>query len=194
MDRGASIARAPAASMRWGLGSALHGRLAELWRRGANIGLGSNSPNWSNAFDLGRKAGIAVLTARDVAMDRTHLVAEEGLLLATRAGARWAGLAHNVGSLEPGKRADIVIHTLDLPQMMPSTNMVRNLFYAARSKSVHTMIIDGKVVPEAGRFTALDEREIFRTIRAASVDLFRRMGRAVEANSFARAPRRPRRP
>ena len=96
-----------------------------------------------------------------------------------------------MGSLEPGKRADIVIHTLDLPQMMPSTNMVRNLFYAARSKSVHTMIIDGKVVPEAGRFTALDEREIFRTIRAASVDLFRRMGRAVEANSFARAPRRP---
>lgn len=191
MVRGASIAWAPAASMMWGHGSALHGRHAELWRRGANIGLGSDSPNWSNDFDLWRQAGIAVLTARDVAMDRTHLVAEDGLLMATRAGARAVGLAHDVGSLEPGKRADIVIHTLDRPEMVPSTNMVRNLFYAARSKSVHTVIIDGKVVLEAGRFTALDEREIYRTIRAASVDLFRRMGRTVEPNSIARAPRRP---
>ncbi len=191
MDRGASIARAPAASMRWGLGSALHGRLAELWRRGANIGLESDSPNWSNAFDLGRKAGIAVLTARDVAMDRTHLVAEEGLLMATRVGLRAVELAHDLGSLEPGKRADIVIHTLDRPEMVPSTNKVRNLFFTARCKSVHTVIIDGKVVPEAGRFAALDEGEIFCTIRAASVDLFRRMGRKLEANSFARAPRSP---
>lgn len=183
LDKGASIAWAPAASMMWGHGSSLHGRHAEIWRRGGNIALGSDSPNWSNDFDLWRQASLAVLSARDTAMDRTYLVAEDGLRMATRAGARAVGLAHEIGSLEIGKRADIVIHTLDRPEMVPSTNMIRNLFYASRSKSVHSVIIDGKLVLEAGRFVALDEREIYRTIRAASVDLFRRMGREVEPNN-----------
>ncbi len=98
------------------------------------------------------------MAARDVHMDRTYLIAEDGIYMATRGGARAVGLENRIGSLEPGKRADIVIHTLDRPEMVPTTNMIRNLFYASRSKSVHTVIIDGRVILEEGRFTALDER------------------------------------
>jgi cytosine/adenosine deaminase-related metal-dependent hydrolase len=192
LDRGASIAWAPAASMMWGHGSSLHGRHAELWRRGANVGLGSDSPNWSNDFDLWRQASLAVLAARDVHMDRTYLVAEDGLEMATRAGARAVGLEHEIGSLEAGKRADIVIHTLDRPEMVPSTNMVRNLFYASRSKSVHTVIINGRVVLEAGRFVALDERAIYARVREASRDLLSRMDYVVPANDVGRSLRRQR--
>lgn len=189
LDRGASIAWAPAASMMWGHGSSLHGRHAELWRRGANIALGSDSPNWSNDFDLWRQASLAVMAARDVHMDRTYLIAEDGIHMATRAGARAVGMEGRIGSLEPGKRADIVVHTLDRPEMVPSTNMIRNLFYASRSKSVHTVVINGRVVLEAGRFTALDERAIYAELRKASAALFKRMGHTVEPNAVARAPR-----
>ena len=189
LERGASIAWAPAASMMWGHGSALHGRHAELWRRGASIGLGSDSPNWSNDFDLWRQSNLAVMTARDVKMDRTYLVAEDGIYMATRGGARAVGLEASIGSLEAGKRADIVIHTLDRPEMVPTTNMIRNLFYASRSKSVHTVIIDGRVILEEGRFCALDEVEIYAEVRKASAALLSRMGHTVEPNAVPR-PRR----
>ncbi len=189
LDRGASVAWAPAASMMWGHGSSLHGRHAELWRRGANIALGSDSPNWSNDFDLWRQASLAVLAARDVHMDRTYLIAEDGMHMATRAGARAVGMENRIGSLEPGKRADIVVHTLDRPEMVPSTNMIRNLFYASRSKSVHTVVIDGRIVLEAGRFTTLAERTIYAEVRKASSALFKRMGHEVEPNVVARRPR-----
>ena len=182
VDCGTSIAWAPAASMMWGHGGAVHGRHAELWRRGANIALGSDSANWSNDFDLWRQASLAILAARDVHGDRRFLIAEDGLSMATVAGARAAGLEDRIGRLEPGKRADIVIHTLDRPEMVPSTDMIRNLVYASRSRSVHTVIIDGRIVLEAGRFPDLDERGLLAEIRAAAAGLFRRMGHKVEPN------------
>ena len=131
LECGASLAWAPAASMLWGHGGTLHGRHAELWRRGGNIGLGSDSANWSNDFDLFRQANLAVLTARDAHEERTYLLAEDVLRMATRGGARATGLETEIGSLEVGKRADLVIHTLDRPEMRPVTDMLRNLVYAA---------------------------------------------------------------
>lgn len=190
LDRGSSIAWAPAASMMWGHGSSLHGRHAELWRRGANVALGSDSPNWSNDFDLWRQASVAVMTARDIHMDRTYLIAEDGLHMATRGGARAVGLEKQIGSLEAGKRADIVVHTLDRPEMVPSTSMIRNLFYASRSKSVHTVVINGRIILEQGHFTQLDERAIYAEVRKASRALLARMGHTVEENAVPRM-RRP---
>lgn len=188
IDRGTSIAWAPAASMMWGHGGAFHGRHAELWRRGANIALGSDSANWSNDFDLWRQANLAVMAAREAHGDRRYLIAEDGIAMATRAGARAAGLEEQIGSLEPGKRADLVVHTLDRPEMVPTTDMVRNLFYASRSKSVHTVVIDGRIVLEEGRFVALDERRLLAEVRRASAGLFRRMGVSAEQNELTPRP------
>ena len=182
IEKGASIAWAPAASMMWGHGSTVHGRHAELHRRGGNIALGSDSANWSNDFDLWRQASLAVMSAREAHQDRGFLVAEDGLEMATLAGARATGMIDRIGSIEVGKCADLVIHTLDRPEMQPVTNMVRGLFYASRSKSVHTVIINGKVVLDGGQFTAFREKELLREIGRASSALLKRMGVAVEAN------------
>ena len=92
LERAASLAWAPAASMLWGHGGTLHGRHAELWRRGGNIGLASDSANWSNDFDLFRQADLALLTARDAHQERGYLLAEDVLRMATRGGARATGL------------------------------------------------------------------------------------------------------
>src|SRR4029079_18647219 len=102
LQYGPNLAWAPAASMMWGHGGSVHGRHAELFRRGANIALGSDSANWSNDFDLWRQASLAVLSARDSHGDRTYLVAEDGLKMATRAGAKAAGMGDRIGSIEPG--------------------------------------------------------------------------------------------
>ena len=189
LERGTSIAWAPAASMMWGHGGSIHGRHAELWRRGGNIGLGSDSANWSNDFDLFRQANLAVLAARDAHGDRTYLVAEDGMRMATRGGARAAGMEDRIGSIEVGKRADIVIHTLNRPEMIPTTNMMRNLFYSSRSKSVHTVIVNGKVVLENGAFVGIDEPDMLAHINEASMALLARMGKAIEPNRVSRAGR-----
>jgi cytosine/adenosine deaminase-related metal-dependent hydrolase len=182
IERGASLAWAPAASMMWGHGGALHGRHAELWRRGANIGLGSDSANWSNDFDLFRQANLALLTARDSHEDRTYLLAEDVLRMATRGGARAAGLEDRISSIEVGKRADLVLHTLDRPELRPVTDMVRNLVYASRSKSIRTVIVDGRVVLEDGAFPGLDEPALLARIDAGAGAMLRRMGYTVEPN------------
>ena len=117
-----------------------------------------------------------------------YLVAEDGLRMATRAGARAAGLAGRIGSIEVGKRADIVIHTLERPEMIPTTNMIRNLVYASRSKSVRTVIVDGRIVLEDGAFVAIDERAMLAAINEAAKGLLSRMGRTVEPNSVSRHP------
>ncbi len=186
IDRGASIAWAPAASMMWGHGGTIHGRHAELWRRGANVALGSDSANWSNDFDLFRQANLALLTAREAHQDRTYLLAEDVLDMVTRGGARACGLEDRIGSLEPGKRADLVIHTLDRPEMIPALDLIRNLIYSARSKSVSTVIIDGRVVLDRGVFPHLDEPRLLAQINAASIAMLRRMGQPIEQNAAAR--------
>jgi 5-methylthioadenosine/S-adenosylhomocysteine deaminase len=168
--------------MMWGHGSCIDGRHAELYRRGANIALGSDSPNWSNSFDLFRQASFAVLTAREAHHDREYLVAEDGLYMATRGGARAVGMQDRLGSIEAGKRADIVVHTLRRPELVPATDLVRNLMYSAGSKSVNTVIVNGKVVLRDGGFTTIDEAAVLRDVQSASDALFTRMGRASEPN------------
>jgi cytosine/adenosine deaminase-related metal-dependent hydrolase len=177
---GASVVWAPAAAAMWGHRGSLHGRHAELWRRGANVCFGSDSGNWSNDFDLFRQANLALLSARAFHASRTALTAEDVLDMATRAAARATGLAERTGSIERGKRADLVIHTFQRPELWPPTSMLRNLMYAAHSKTVDTVIVDGKVVLEHGQFVALDEPRLLARIGAASAALLARLGYTVE--------------
>lgn len=175
--------------MMWGHGGCFHGRHAELFRRGANIALGSDSANWSNDFDIWRQASLAALSAREAHAERSYLIAEDGLHMATRGGARACGLDGQIGSIEAGKRADIVIHTLNRPEMIPTTDMIRNLFYASRSKSVHTVIVNGRIILEEGVFTAIDEPAMLAHINAASLALLARMGKSIEPNHVPRPAR-----
>ncbi len=189
LERGTSLAKAPAASMIWGHGGCIHGRHAELWRRGANVCLGSDSGNWSNDFDLFKQANLAALTAREAHMDRTYLSAEDVFEMATTAGARAIGLEDRVGSLEAGKRADIVIHTLNRPELLPLTDMMRNLVHSSGSKSVHTVIVDGQVILEKGRFVKLDEERLLAQIDRGTQKMLQRVGFPVVPNQVRRRPR-----
>jgi cytosine/adenosine deaminase-related metal-dependent hydrolase len=165
---GLSIAWCPAGSLLWGVGGTIRGRHAELYNRGANIALGSDSANWSNRFDLGLQGYLAVLTAREKSGSRKILTAEDALVMASINGAKAVGLADRIGSLEPGKRADIVVRANDIAEAFPLTDPVSQLVYSSRSKSVHTVVIDGRVVFEARRPTRVDAGEVFAGVQTSA--------------------------
>jgi 5-methylthioadenosine/S-adenosylhomocysteine deaminase len=190
LKSGTNLAKAPAASMLWGQGSCIHGRHAELWRRGANICLGSDSGNWSNDFDMFKQANLALLTAKEAHADRTYLSAEDVFYMATRGGAKATGMDDCIGSIEVGKRADIVIHTLMRPELIPVTDMTRNLICSSGSKSVDTVIVNGKIVLQNGSFVAVDEEKLLVQINQAAQSILKRMGFAVQPNRVDSRPRK----
>jgi 5-methylthioadenosine/S-adenosylhomocysteine deaminase len=173
---GLSIAWCPAGSMLWGVGGTIHGRHAELYNRGVNIALGSDSANWSNRFDLGLQAYLGVLAAREKSRSRTVLTAEDALAMLTINGARAVGLQDRIGSLAPGKRADLVIRANDVPEAFPLTDPISQLVYSAGGKSVHTVLIDGRVVLEARRPTRVDPTTVFASVQSSVKRIFGRMG------------------
>jgi cytosine/adenosine deaminase-related metal-dependent hydrolase len=173
---GMSIAWCPGASMMWGVGGAFHGRHCELYHRGVNVALGSDSSNWGVRFDVGLQGYLAVLTAREKTLTRTALVAEDALTMATINGAKAVGLADRIGTLEPGKRADIVIRSNDVPEAFPLTDPVSQLVYSARSDTVCTVVIDGRIVLENRVPTRVDPLAVFREVESSRKRIFDRMG------------------
>lgn len=173
---GLSIAWCPAGSMLWGVGGAITGRHAELRRKGVNIALGSDSANWANRFDLGRQGYLAVLAAREQHRSRTVLTAEDAIEMATINGAHAVGLGDRIGSLEAGKRADIVIRANDVPEAYPLTDPIAQIVYSAGSKTVHTVLIDGRVVIQGRQPTRVDAGDVFRQVESETARLFDRMG------------------
>ncbi|MEA2366940.1 MAG: 5-methylthioadenosine/S-adenosylhomocysteine deaminase, partial [Thermoleophilaceae bacterium] len=165
---GLSIAWCPAASMIWGFGGTFRGHHAALHARGANIALGCDISNFANSFDIGQEAYLAVLTAREQHQRRDILDAGDALAMATINGARAVGLEHMIGSIEPGKRADLVIRALDVPEQFPLNNMITELVYSSGAKSIHSVVVDGRVVLEERQPTRVDAVSVYRRAERAA--------------------------
>ena len=139
-------------------------RIAKLFKRGVNVSLGLDV---SKAASWGDQAHMAYLIARD---QGEHLSPDDLLQMQTANAARAMGWGSWLGSLEPGKRADIVIRSNDRPETWPRHNAERQHLLIARGKSVDTVIVDGEIVVKSGRHTRLDERALYeRCDRAAAV-------------------------
>jgi 5-methylthioadenosine/S-adenosylhomocysteine deaminase len=101
-------------------------------------------------------------------MDGAYLSSERLLEMQTLGGARAVGMEERIGSLEPGKRADLVIRTEDLPEAQPGIDRVRAALLISRSKSVDTVVIDGEIVVRHGRLTRLDEGVAYELARSTT--------------------------
>ena len=154
------IAHCPSAALKHVKGLVTHGRFAEMVEAGITVSLGGDSANGSNHFDMLRLMYLATLVAKDARLDPGLLPPERMLEMATLGGARALGLDTEIGSLEPGKRADLVLFDLDRPEWRPLLDPVSNLVYSATGASVHTVVIDGRIVLDAGRVTTLDEGDL----------------------------------
>lgn len=152
-DAGCAVAHCPVANARLGHGAAPYPALRDA---GVRVGLGTDSVGSNNRLDLLEEARFASLLHR--AQHRSHdiLPAEELLRLCTLEGARALGLEGRIGTLEPGKDADLCAVSLAAPHARPVHDPVSALFHAARGADVVLTAVRGEVLYRDGRVLTLD--------------------------------------
>ena len=101
--------------------------------------------------------------------------------MATVNGARSLGMQDRIGSVEVGKRADLVIRRDDLPEAQPGLDPIRGLVLSSRAKAIRTVLVDGKIVVDDGHSACVDEEQVYRGARKAARDMLDRMGFSIDA-------------
>jgi 5-methylthioadenosine/S-adenosylhomocysteine deaminase len=132
---------------------------------GLRIGLGTDGCASNNNLDLLQEMDTAAKLAKLVEGDPTCMDAETILAMACSGGASLMGMEHELGTLEPGKRADIVVVDAGKPHLQPCYNPYSNLVYSAGGADVRDVIIDGRVLIRDKRFLYLDPEEIIDEVR-----------------------------
>jgi cytosine/adenosine deaminase-related metal-dependent hydrolase len=173
---GTAVAMCPVTAAKGGRGVPEHGRMPELLARGVKIALGCDSPNNSNHLDIVRTMNMAAIQYKDARQDTRQVPAEAALEMATLHGAQAMGLGEELGSIEVGKKADLVAFDTLRPEWQALWNPVNNLVYSADGRSVHTVVIDGQVVVDAYRQTFVDEPRLFARVQEIGERLQARTG------------------
>jgi 5-methylthioadenosine/S-adenosylhomocysteine deaminase len=128
----------------------------QLLKAGVCVGLGTDGAASNNNLDLFQEMDTAAKIHKVQSLDPTVLDAGSVLRMATIDAARALGLSERIGSLEPGKLADIIILDTRKPHLVPIYHPVSQLVYAARGSDVETVLINGRLVMENGRILTFD--------------------------------------
>ncbi|HEX3876278.1 MAG TPA: amidohydrolase family protein [Bryobacteraceae bacterium] len=157
-SRNVGVAHCPSSNMKLASGAAPVVRMMKL---GINVGLGTDGPAGSNNdFNMFEEMDLAAKLAKVTSLDPTALPAEQALEMATIGGARVLGLEKEIGSLEPGKRADLISVRLDRPNAVPLYDAVSQMVYALKGADVRDVMVNGRRVVSDGRAETLDQPAI----------------------------------
>src|SRR5712692_7477462 len=152
-----NVAHCPSSNLKLGSGIA---RVAEMLARGISVSLGADGAACNNRLDMFTEMRTAALLQKALHGPEV-LPAARALRMATIDGARALGLEREIGSLEIGKRADVIIVDLAQPHSSPQRDDgVSALVYSAGSADVRTTIIDGRVVMREGELLTLNEADV----------------------------------
>src|SRR5574341_863667 len=164
---------APSSSLHNAYGNIAHGHVPELLEAGVAVGLGSDHAS-SGVVDLCQEMFLVAGGYKEVRTSPATLPPERVLEMATVNGARCAQRAGEIGALEVGRRADLVLFDTGRPEWQPLYNPVANLVYSATGRSVDTVIVDGRVLVEGGRALTLDEGAILEEARRRAPSILAR--------------------
>ena len=139
--------------------------VAKLLERGVPVGLGTDGCASNNNLDMLAEMDSVAKLHKVYRMDPTIMDAKTVVRLATRGGARVLGLEEQIGSLEPGKKADLIGLDLDKPHLTPMYNVYSHLVYAASAADVILAIINGRLVMQAGELLTLDVERVMAEVR-----------------------------
>ncbi|MGB9756577.1 MAG: amidohydrolase family protein, partial [Candidatus Bathyarchaeales archaeon] len=165
------VAYVPVANMKLGLGAA---KIKDLIGLGVNVCLGTDGPASNNTLDMFETMKIAALLQKLTYMNPTVLSAYEVLRMATINGAKALGLADKIGSLETGKKADIILIDFSKPHLKPLHDVFASLVYSVHGSDVDTVIVDGRIVMERKHIKTVDETNIMRKAEKTASDLLAR--------------------
>ena len=173
---GTAVAMCPSTVAKGGRGIGEHGRMPELLARGVRVALGCDSPNNSNYLDLVRAMNMAAVQYKDARQDMRVIPAESAVEMATRLGAQALGQGDELGSIESGKKADLLLFDTQRPEWQALFNPINNLVYNADGRSIHTVIVDGRVVVDGYRQSFVDEARLFAKVQEIGEALQARTG------------------
>lgn len=156
-EHGCHVAHCPTSNLKLASGI---GPVVEKLEHDVNIGLGTDGAASNNRLDLLAEMRLAALLAKGQSRKASALPAFEALQMATLNGARALGLDHLIGSLEPGKAADVVAIDFSAPELEPCYDPISHLIYAAGREHVSHVWVNGEMLLDQRRLTTLDEGDI----------------------------------
>ncbi len=160
---GAAVVHNPISNLKLGAGIA---PLRALLDAGVPVGLGTDGPSCNDTARLFDTIRVAALLQNVTTPNHSAWpTAREIIEAATRGSARAAGIADQVGSLEVGKRADLVLFDLDTINFTPLSDPYRQLAFSENGTSIRLVVVDGETVVEDGRCTKVDEQEVLAAFR-----------------------------
>jgi 5-methylthioadenosine/S-adenosylhomocysteine deaminase len=157
--RGVSVSHNPESNMKLASGIA---PVPRYLAAGITVGLGTDGAASNNDLDMFEAMRQAALLHKVSTGDPRAIPAPAALSMATIEGARALGLADKVGSLEVGKRADMILVSTDRPRQTPMYDPVSHLVYATHGDDVQSVIINGRVVMRDRQVLTLDERQVLK--------------------------------
>jgi 5-methylthioadenosine/S-adenosylhomocysteine deaminase len=158
-DAQVGVAHCPQSNMKLASGSA---PVRELLAEGVRLGLGTDGAASNNDLDMFEEMATAAFLAKHASGDPTVAPAAAVLEMATLGGARALGLEDRIGSLEPGKRADLIVVGLGEPRMHPVYDPVSHLVYTAKGADVRHVVVEGRVILRDRRVLTLDEAAVIQ--------------------------------
>lgn len=156
----ASVIHCPTTALKLNYGLSSHGRFPEMLEHGVNVGVGGDASDCSNFADMIRVMYLAAVLPKDYRNDPGISAAETSIEMATINGARAMGMDKDIGSLEPGKRADVIVLNMWRPEWIPNYSEVQNLVYSADGRSVETVFVNGRLIMDHGKVLTVDEDEV----------------------------------
>jgi 5-methylthioadenosine/S-adenosylhomocysteine deaminase len=152
------VAHCPSSNLKLGSGIA---PVPEMIERGISVSLGSDGAPCNNRLDMFTEMRTAALIQK-ARLGPQSLPALDVLKMATVEGARALGLDREIGSIEVGKLADLILINADRPHTTPRPDPISTVVYAATAGDVETVIIDGRIVMRDGKLTTIDELQVIK--------------------------------
>jgi 5-methylthioadenosine/S-adenosylhomocysteine deaminase len=183
--RGIAVAHNPTSNMKLASGAA---PIAKLRAAGVKVGIGTDGEKENNNLDMFEEMKFASLLAKFAANDAAALGSWDVLRMATIEGAAAIGMDDQIGSLEVGKKADIVAVRTDTPRMTPLVvrdnggNLHHNIVHAVQGGDVDLTMVDGKVIVEDGRLLTANMADLIAGVHAVAPALFARRAAWLSAN------------
>ncbi|MCD6488903.1 MAG: amidohydrolase [Desulfurococcales archaeon] len=172
-ETGTTVSHNPCSNMKLASGMC---RVSDMLRMGVNVALGTDGGPSNDTYDLLREMKHAALLQPVRALNAQAVRVEEVIEMATINGAKALGLDYMIGSIEVGKRADIITIDYWKPHLRPLNNPLSHLVYSASGHDVRSVIIDGKMVMLNRRVLTLDEERILEEADKAAYNLYNRAG------------------
>ena len=171
-ERNVKVMHCPGSNLKLGSGIA---PVVEMRARGISVSLGADGAACNNRLDMFDEMRLAA-TLQAVRLQPGALPARDALWMATREGARALGMEAEIGSIEPGKRADLILVERDRPHLAPDADPWSTLVYAARGADVRMVMVDGEVLVDDFELIRMDGRGAAAAANDAASALITRAG------------------